>query len=40
VTSSHVPDRLGEDLDATKRLRLTQARTVGDVHLLVYERAG
>ena len=32
--------RLFGDTTATRRLRLTEARTVGDVHILVYERAG
>jgi dihydrofolate reductase len=31
--------RLFGETSATKRLRLTEAKTVGDVHLLVYERA-
>jgi len=30
--------RLFADTNATKRLRLTQAKTVGDVHLLIYEK--
>lgn len=32
--------RLFGDTTATRRLRLTEGRTVGDVHILVYERAG
>ena len=32
--------RLFGETSATKRLRLAEARTVGDVHLLIYERAG
>jgi dihydrofolate reductase len=31
--------RLFSDTTATKRLRLAEARTVGDVHILIYERA-
>jgi dihydrofolate reductase len=31
--------RFFSDTTATKRLRLAEARTVGDVHILIYERA-
>jgi dihydrofolate reductase len=31
--------RLFSDTTATKRLRLAEARTVGDVHILIYEQA-
>jgi dihydrofolate reductase len=31
--------RLFSETSATKRLRLAEARTVGDVHILIYERA-
>jgi len=31
--------RLFDKTSATKRLRLVEARTVGDVHLLIYEKA-
>jgi dihydrofolate reductase len=31
--------RLFADTSATKRLRLTEAKTVGDVHMLIYEKA-
>ena len=31
--------RLFAGTSATKRLRLTEAKSVGDVHILIYERA-
>jgi dihydrofolate reductase len=32
--------RLFSETSATRQLRLAEARTVGDVHILIYERAG
>src|SRR4051794_13181446 len=32
--------RLFSDTSGTKQLRLTQANTAGDIHILIYERAG